>query len=109
MDREKVVKAIECCVVNNTRCFDDKDKLCPYFSTKTYMCEIELLKDALAMLKEQPEIVRCKDCKYYNSLMGYCKDGRSYPSPDWFCADGVAKDINVLGKEGGEEDDRQKN
>ena len=52
-DREKVIKAIECCVVNHTRCFDDNDKLCPYFSTKVYMCEIELLKDALALLKQE--------------------------------------------------------
>ena len=52
-DREKVIKAIECCVVNHTRCFDDNDKLCPYFTTKVYMCETELLKDALALLKEQ--------------------------------------------------------
>ena len=52
-DREKVIKAIECCVLNNTRCFDDNDKLCPYFSTKVCMCEIELLKDALELLKEQ--------------------------------------------------------
>ena len=37
-------------------------------------------------------VVRCKDCKYYNSLMGYCKDGRSYPSPDCFCADGERKE-----------------
>ena len=47
-----------------------------------------LVLDAL----RQPEIVRCKDCKYYNSLMGYCKDGHSYPSPDWFCADGKRKE-----------------
>ena len=55
-DMEKVIKAIECCVVNHTRCFDDNDKLCPYFSTKVYMCEIELLKDALDLLKEQEDM-----------------------------------------------------
>ena len=38
------------------------------------------------------QIVRCKDCKFYNTLMGYCKDGMSYPSPDWFCADGERKE-----------------
>ena len=38
------------------------------------------------------ELVRCKDCIFYNSLMGHCKDGRSYPSPDWFCADGRKHD-----------------
>ena len=52
LDREKVISAIECCVVNHVRCFDDNDKLCPYFSAKVYMCEIELLADALALLKE---------------------------------------------------------
>lgn len=56
-DSEKVIKAIECCVVNYTRCFDDNDKLCPYFSTKVYMCETELLKDALALLKEQQKLI----------------------------------------------------
>lgn len=56
-DREKVIKSIECCVVNHVRCFDDKDKLCPYFNTKVYMCEIELLKDALALLNEQEDTI----------------------------------------------------
>lgn len=50
---------------------------------------IRLMYDALI---EQPDIVRCKDCKYYNSLMGHCKDGRSYPSPNWFCADAERKE-----------------
>ncbi len=48
--------------------------------------------DAIVLLKEQPQIVRCKDCKYYNSLMGHCKDGRGYPSPEWFCADGLRRE-----------------
>ena len=55
-DREKVINAIECCVVNRTRCFDSNDKMCPYFTTKVYMCEIELLKDALSLLKEQEAV-----------------------------------------------------
>ena len=50
-----------------------------------------IVKKAVEVLKEQ-QIVRCKDCKYYNSLMGHCKDGRSYPSPKWFCADGERKE-----------------
>ena len=50
-----------------------------------------IVKKAVEVLKEQ-QIIRCKDCKYYNSLMGHCKDGRSYPSPKWFCADGERKE-----------------
>ena len=74
-EKEKVIKAIECCVVNHTRCFDDNDKLCPYFSTKVYMCEIELLKDALALLKEQEKAKvvfgRCKDGSFVTEC-GHC-------------------------------------
>ena len=46
---------------------------------------------ALFPTVDRPAVVRCKDCQYYNSLMGYCKDGRSYPSPNWFCADGKVR------------------
>lgn len=60
-DKAKVIKAIECCVVNHTRCFDDNDKLCPYFTTKVYMCETELLKDTLALLKELDAEIREKN------------------------------------------------
>lgn len=42
--------------------------------------------------EEKKPLIRCKDCKYYNSLMGHCKDGRSYPSPEWYCADAEEKD-----------------
>ena len=50
--------------------------------------------DALAMLKEQPDIVRCRDCKW-RSEKGFCKHpdggaGNIRPS-NWFCADGVKK------------------
>lgn len=57
------------------------------------------IKQAIALLKEQPKIVRCKDCKYSPSngamtelLPSYlaCK---SVPRmEDYFCADGEPKD-----------------
>ena len=50
------------------------------------------LEEAIEHLKEYQKIVKCKDCKYYNTLMGYCKDGQSYPSSEWFCADGERKE-----------------
>lgn len=47
------------------------------------------IDDAVALLKEQPEIVRCKDCKYWHDSIncplyseGMLTDG------NWFCADG---------------------
>ena len=46
-------------------------------------------------LKEQPEIVRCKDCIHYrhydlsSETVSECKiDHCENPDADWFCADG---------------------
>lgn len=41
---------------------------------------------------EAPEIVRCKDCKYFQEDVqdGTCyHHDLLYPYRDWFCADGV--------------------
>lgn len=49
------------------------------------------------------ELIRCKDCKFYESLGEYCQyDGTVMPNrwhpygiackPDWFCADGKRKE-----------------
>ena len=61
----------------------------------------ELVRDALELLKSQPQIVRCKDCKYgdwsqnirkedmifcYNGDTGI-EDGYLH-EPNWFCAEG---------------------
>lgn len=52
------------------------------------------LDETLAVLGEQAEIVRCKDCKHYKD--GFCYNPNTYDdektrgntSPNWFCADG---------------------
>ena len=53
------------------------------------------------------ELVRCKDCMHYRyyglseETVSECKiDHAENPDGNWFCADGIAKDINVPGKEG---------
>ena len=50
--------------------------------------------DIISMLKEQPQIVRCKDCKYGEP--GACGDGVDcdgiWHDNDWFCADGEHKE-----------------
>ena len=74
-----------------------------------YKSIMEYIDDAVAMLKEQPEIVRCEDCKWWDkkdeSNYGYChacKHGyhsdhweigiyRTYRG-DWFCADGEKRE-----------------
>ena len=59
----------------------------------------DLVLDAL----RQPEIVRCKDCKYLIDHYGFMDDGyckkmiedynaKLKPKKDWFCADGERKE-----------------
>ena len=60
---------------------------------------ISHIEYAIKLLKEQPDIVRCKDCR--NMLpKGYCrKNARKAPCKipceyygNWFCADGRRKE-----------------
>ena len=74
----------------------------------------EPINDAIALLKEQPEIVRCRDCKHrptqteppktYGFSIEFpegskcpcqCDDGfySWYPNGDWFCANGERKEV----------------
>ena len=74
MDRNKVIKGLECCV-GNTGC-----PMCPYYSA----CDndlMDLLADALALLKEQEprvltleEVLGGDECwvEYINGGCGYC-------------------------------------
>ena len=63
------------------------------------------LDETLKVLGEQPEIVRCKDCKHYKD--GFCYNPNTYDdektrgntSPNWFCADGERKGGAELGCE----------
>lgn len=109
MDREKVIKGLEICIDRIPGKYSCNE--CPYEIDGNY-CEINLAKDALALLKEQPKeckscgtvfdiaykagkesIVRCKDCKYgepWGVLIG-CGTAKGFGithKPDWFCADG---------------------
>lgn len=94
IDRETVLNALRC-HAGCERGFDCGD--CAYIGNGD--CLDLLAMDAFAMLKAQPEIVRCKDCKYlidhYGFMNdGYCKKMREYynvkfkPEKEWFCADG---------------------
>ena len=53
-----------------------------------YCCEVEPenVPDLVA-------VVRCKECKHYDSETQSCLDGLDgIFQPDWFCADGERKD-----------------
>ena len=94
-DREKVIKGLEICVNMVPGKYDCYK--CPY-EIDGSDCEINSTNDAIALLKEQPEIVRCKDCKHwsaerindYNKCKRWINVGVNNFATmgDWFCADG---------------------
>lgn len=63
----------------------------------------EILDEIKTLLKEQPDIVECKDCKYGYMLPNssdyvYCTkpySGTTSHKPKWFCADGERRDGDV--------------
>ena len=122
-DMEKVIKGLEVCtsIADGESCPKD----CPYYQEVCYGYD-QLMRDALALLKEQetvehakevlckngwekmrfpegtigkwddPEIVRCKDCKHGEKCneIYLCGKARGFGiahDPSWFCADGEHK------------------
>ena len=69
-DREKVIKGLECCIAN-------RHNNCPYKSTdkgidKVTSCTTYLMKDAIALLKEQETGVSPKEIKMYPNNVWAC-------------------------------------
>jgi len=103
MDREKVIKGLE-----------DIQKHLDTGYSFAISWKSELIRDALALLKEQKEeieqlnrfvngfsrdampVVRCNDCKYFLAERGECLRHHFviyFSNGNWFCADGERKDI----------------
>ena len=80
-DREKVIRAVE-------TCFDSWIDKHRYKGLNLH--EVERVKhDALELLKAQPDVVRCKNCKFWHdpiSCQMYSEGMET--GEDWFCADG---------------------
>ena len=59
------------------------------------------MRDAVELLKEQPEVVHCKDCKHscdYSAMYAVrpyrCEKHSGFREADWFCADGERQGDN---------------
>lgn len=52
-------------------------------------------KAALELLKEQPEIIRCKDCKFWykDEYSHLCAINGDLRPSNWFCADGERSQV----------------
>ena len=96
-DIEKVINGLKCRAYDN----DFPCHQCAYFKQDCKKaiprCDYRgLLDDAVKLLEllckksAQPEIVRCKDCKYLTEDNIYECGLRNFAiySEDWFCADG---------------------
>ena len=109
VDREKVISQLE----TDYRDAEHRGWILVPVSRITVKNAIALLKeqeteisrisneylDLVKKASKQPQIVRCKDCKYAEVDM-CCShpsewnnsETRNHNNPDWFCADGEVKD-----------------
>lgn len=85
-DRKKVIMGLACCQTINAYCDE-----CPYNHISYHQCTKVLIKEALELQKEQPEIVRCSECcrrASYDCPIYEGGDGMHDEPDDWFCGDG---------------------
>ena len=78
-DRKTVIKGVH----DARRYLEDK-----VYSDKCAEQFIDPLNAAIMMLKEQPEIVRCKDCKHFDGIDCETTGIVNIMDTNWFCADG---------------------
>lgn len=90
-DIKKIIEAVEYCLTNGkcTECKFSKGRM---FATCRY-----LMEDIFELLKEQQQIIRCKDCKHRDPEDHKCDCGHDIQwqlprSDNWFCADGKHKE-----------------
>ena len=76
-DREKIISAIE-----------KAKKQSEEYAQDSIILPFREADMILSLLKDQPEIIRCKDCKHYDGDGTCMKIGIAFLSDHWFCADG---------------------
>lgn len=94
--KEKVLTGLECCM--NSMMFDPCPHHCPYYADCLNLSYAPLLADCMELLKEQPDVVQCEECKHYKD--GFCYNPNTYDdvitcgntAPDWYCADGKRRE-----------------
>ena len=92
-DIEKVIKAWERCKICDMSLIASEEGKKAYIDceyTNVLYCRQDILiHETIKLLKEQKQIVRCKDCKNWQEKLGYCDNTELYIADgEWFCADG---------------------
>ena len=97
-DTEKVLKAWDRCRVCEPCMIASPEGRKAYldceYTQGLYCRRDRLIDETIEILKNQPEIVRCKDCKHgrqYDTNAVDCEYRELATEPDWFCADGELK------------------
>lgn len=89
-DRKKVIEGLDICLKNIES--PDCPSNCPYFSDcSKYENRVvfqPLMRNALALLKEQEAVVRCKDCTQNNQCSIQFKFADAGNPGEWYCAYG---------------------
>ena len=90
-DREKVISNL----TDLENIMIARQEICPKEELQYWIELQESLSDALALLKEQPQIVHCRDCthQYFTTksgsvICGHLEHESEKHNADWFCADG---------------------
>lgn len=61
-------------------------------ATEDLQKELEELEERVAIMSEgKPDVIRCKDCKYWNGERERCWKIGQFTKEDWFCAEAERK------------------
>ena len=94
LDRESVITHLQ--IIHTWAEFAREHDL-QFFTAKHLEDIVQWTDDALKLLKSQPDIVQCGECKHYKD--GFCYNPNTFDEktcgntvPDWFCADGKRRE-----------------
>ena len=98
-DKEKVIKGLEFTKAMITFNPSTGKDIEPGNLNELDKISYDACVGAIALLKEQETIVRCKDCKYCEYQQAekeWCKKGHLHGNAEkWFCADGERKESEI--------------
>ena len=86
MDRKEAIERIQevMTIIRTQHMCKDMDGECTTEDRETYIQRFEALRMAIEALQE-PEIVHCKVCQYWDKEIMYCNHTGMQVEPDGYC------------------------